>query len=133
MGDAMTIGQLAKAAGVNVETIRYYQRRGLVAEPRKPAGGYRRYSAEAIAQIAFVRRAQRLGFTLEEIGRLMRLAERRGWRETLQIARRKHAVIEARIVELDRIRHELAGLIAKAARRKGREKCPLIAALAAGE
>ena len=65
--DAMTIGHLAKEAGVNVETIRYYQRRGLLEEPEKPIGGHRRYPRVALDRIAFIRRAQKLGFSLAEV------------------------------------------------------------------
>ena len=63
----LTIGRAAAAAGVNVETIRYYQRRHLLDEPSKPLGGYRRYSSETVKRVRFIKRAQTLGFTLEEI------------------------------------------------------------------
>ena len=69
------IGALAEAAGVNVETIRYYQRRGLVEEPNKPMGGHRRYSASAVKRVVFIKRAQQLGFTLEEVKALLRLED----------------------------------------------------------
>ena len=71
MRKGMTIGQLAAAAGVGVETIRYYQRLGILATPAKPFGGQRRYFDATLKQIAFIRRAQHLGFTLEEINGLM--------------------------------------------------------------
>ena len=71
--ETMTIGNLAKAAGVNVETIRYYQRIGLVDEPDKPAQGYRRYPASIIDRIRFIKRAQELGFRLNEIIDLLSL------------------------------------------------------------
>src|SRR5688572_7473329 len=74
MQEAMTIGRLAKLAGVNVETVRYYQRRGLLREPSKPAGGQRRYAPAVAQQIGFIRRAQQLGFSLEEVKSLMDLA-----------------------------------------------------------
>ena len=67
----MTIGRLAKEAGVNVETVRYYQRRGLLEEPQKPAGGHRRYQQSTLDRIAFIRRAQALGFSLAEIESLL--------------------------------------------------------------
>lgn len=69
----LTIGKLAKIANVNIETIRYYQRRGLLDEPPKPLGGHRRYSPEQAKRVSFIKRAQALGFTLEEIGRLLSL------------------------------------------------------------
>ncbi len=63
MNEELTIGRLAKAAGVNVETIRYYQRRGLVDEPYKPLGGHRRYAPSAVSRVRFIKRAQQLGFS----------------------------------------------------------------------
>jgi MerR family mercuric resistance operon transcriptional regulator len=123
----MTIGRLAKAAGVNVETVRYYQRRGLIGEPRKPPGGQRRYSQQVLREIAFIRRAQQLGFTLEEIGSLMKIARSGTCREARLIAEKRYAVVASRVAELERMRRELAGLIA-ACRRKG-TSCPLIDAL----
>lgn len=72
---ALTIGRLARSAGVNVETIRYYQRRGLVREPPRPVYGYRHYPAETVTRVRFIKRAQRLGFTLREIGELLKLSD----------------------------------------------------------
>jgi MerR family transcriptional regulator, mercuric resistance operon regulatory protein len=69
----LTIGRLAAAAGVNVETIRYYQRRGLLKEPMKPLGGYRNYPAEMVKRIRFIKKAQALGFTLENVAGLLHL------------------------------------------------------------
>ena len=65
--NSLTIGGLAKAANVSVETIRYYQRRGLMDEPIKPANGHRRYAPDAVKRVRFIKRAQVLGFTLEEV------------------------------------------------------------------
>ncbi|TMG91576.1 MAG: MerR family transcriptional regulator [Betaproteobacteria bacterium] len=73
MTDSITIGRLAQAAAVNVETIRYYQRRGLVGEPVKPLGGHRRYPPEAVKRVRFIKRAQNLGFTLDEVRGLLAL------------------------------------------------------------
>jgi MerR family mercuric resistance operon transcriptional regulator len=128
MPETMTIGRVAKAAGVNVETIRYYQRRGLLNEPRKPPGGHRRYPVAVLRQLAFIRRAQQLGFTLEEIGRLLELADGRRCRDARLIAEKRHALVTSRIAELDRMRAELENMIeACKARTKG--DCPLIEAL----
>ena len=71
----LTIGRLAQSAGVNVETIRYYQRVGLLKEPEKPAYGYRHYPPDTVARIRFIKRAQQLGFTLEEISELLSLGD----------------------------------------------------------
>jgi hypothetical protein len=73
MRTELTIGKLAAAAGVNIETIRYYQRRGLLDEPPKPFGGQRRYPLAMAKRVRFIKRAQALGFTLSEIGALLRL------------------------------------------------------------
>lgn len=125
----MTIGGLAKAAGVNVETIRYYQRRGLILEPNKPAGGHRRYSQAALERVHFIRRAQQLGFTLEEVGGLLDLADGKNCREVQQLAERKLEVIESRLAELARIQARLRELIAACAANTGPGPCPLIATL----
>lgn len=75
-GRALTIGRLARAARVNVETIRYYQRRGLLGTPRKPPGGVRHYPEEELARLRFIERAQQLGFSLRDIRELLALGER---------------------------------------------------------
>lgn len=128
MAAALTIGRVAKAAGVNVETIRYYQRRGIIGEPRKPPGGQRRYPEAVLGQIAFIRRAQQLGFTLDEIGRLLAISAGRASREALALAEKRYAVIESRLAELERMRRELGALIASCRRKRSSD--PLIDALA---
>lgn len=107
----MTIGRLAKAAGVHVETIRYYQQRRLVDVPMRPAGSVRRYGPEAIERLAFIRRAQDAGFTLQEIAELMRLNEAPGCRGARALAARKLEQIEARMTDLARMRRELRSLV----------------------
>ncbi|HEV2398205.1 MAG TPA: MerR family transcriptional regulator, partial [Candidatus Sulfotelmatobacter sp.] len=77
MSENLTIGILAKHSDVNVETIRYYQRRGLLQEPSKPSGGFRQYPQESVKRVRFIKRAQMLGFTLEEIQGLLALDERK--------------------------------------------------------
>ena len=106
----MTIGRLAKAAGVNVETVRYYQRRGLLREPHKPPGGHRRYSPTVVGQINFIRRAQQLGFSLEEVKSLLELAEAKDCRDARGIAEQKVESLAARIAQLDAMRRELKRL-----------------------
>lgn len=125
----MTIGRLAKAAGVNVETIRYYQRRGLIAEPHKPQGGHRRYPAGAVGRIAFVRRAQQLGFSLAEVKDLLQHADGRNHRETRRIAERKHATLDLHIGQLTRMRKRLKALIQRSLEADGKGFCPIIADL----
>ena len=129
MPGEMTIGRLAKEAGVNVETIRYYQRRGLIEEPQKPAGGHRRYLPSALRRIAFIRRAQTLGFSLAEVESLLKYSDGRSWKETRQIAERKFANLNLHINQLRKMRDELKSLIDKSRDGKGRGSCPIISAL----
>jgi len=131
MTEELTISRLAKAAGVNVETIRYYQRRGLLYEPRKPLGGHRRYGTEAVKRVRFIKRAQRLGFTLEEIKSLLLLEDGQSCRETRLLAEQKLAVIAARIDDLSRMQRALNDLIARCAAGKRPRSCPIIATLSA--
>ena len=109
-GRPLTIGRLARAAGVNVETIRYYQREGLLAEPEKPPQGYRVYPWETVARLHFIRRAKQLGFTLREIRDLLSLDEGH-CREVRQLAREKAAEIESRIRDLDSMLKALHSLL----------------------
>lgn len=129
MRDAMTIGRLAKAAGVNVETVRYYQRRGLIGEPSKPPGGQRHYPAATVQRLGFIRRAQQLGFSLEEVKRLLELAGGDRCREARAMAGEKHAVLGARIVELARMRRELQRHMDACGKRRRGEPCPFLEAL----
>ena len=125
----LTIGRVAKAAGVNVETIRFYQRRDLLAEPAKPKGGIRRYSDEVIARVRFIKRAQQLGFTLDEVKNLLALEDGQSCKKTHDLAVRKLAVVESRVADLNRIRRMLKGLIAECEIGSGRIACPIISTL----
>ena len=128
----LTIGRLAQAAAVNVETIRYYQRRRLLDQPSKPLGGHRRYAAEAVKRVRFIKRAQQLGFTLEEVKSLLLLEDGQSCRETRLLAEQKLALIEQRIHDLARMRRLLTSLIAECAKGKRPRSCPIIATLSAG-
>lgn len=125
MAAELTIGRLADAAGVNVETIRYYQRRGLLDEPVKPLGGHRRYPAEQVKRLHFIKRAQTLGFTLAEVGVLLRLDEGRRCAETRALAARKLALIEQKIADLAAIQKALAGLVQQCDAGDGGVNCPI--------
>ncbi len=129
--NSLTIGQLAALAQVNVETIRYYQRRGLLDEPSKPLGGHRRYAVETARRVRFIKRAQQLGFTLEEVKGLLRLEDGQSCRETRLLAEKKLEQIEARIDDLSRMRHMLKSLIAECTAGKRPRSCPIIATLSA--
>jgi MerR family mercuric resistance operon transcriptional regulator len=128
--EQLTIGRLARAAGVNIETIRYYQRIGLIDEPVKPIQGYRHYPATTIERIRFIKRAQDLGFNLSEIADLLSLKHRE-CEEARMIAENKHADITRRIRDLTAMQGELAKLI-DACRENinGQDRCAIIETLA---
>lgn len=130
MRNELTIGRLARAAGVHVETIRYYQRRGLLSEPDKPWSGYRRYPMEMISRIHFIKRAQTLGFTLEEVAGLLRLSEASACAETRDLATRKVALIERKLADLAAMRAALVGLVAQCDASQNESACPIILTLA---
>lgn len=123
----MTIGVLARRAGVNLETIRYYQRRGLIATPRKPLGGVRRYDAGALANLRFIKRAQQLGFTLKEIGDLLELGAG-ACAQTRSLAEARLADIELRLIDLKSMQQTLKRLI-KACRAGREATCPIVESL----
>lgn len=129
----LTIGTFAKAAGVNVETIRFYQSKGLLTEPDKPLGGIRRYGAADVARIRFVKSAQRLGFSLDEVAQLLRLEDGTHCSEAAEIAARRLADVHARLADLARMEAVLSQLVGRCHGRKGNVSCPLIASLQGGE
>jgi len=128
MGE-LTIGGLADEAGVNVETIRYYQRRGLMPEPDKPAQGYRRYDATTVKRVRFIKRAQALGFTLEEIGGLLKLDEAHACAETRELASHKLQTIETKLADLVAMRKALTALLCQCDAGAMKGNCPIIHAL----
>ncbi len=130
MDSNLPIGRLAAKAGVNVETIRYYQRRGLLSEPEKPLNGHRRYPAASANRVRFIKRAQVLGFTLEEIAALLRLDAAHACGETRDLATRKHQLIEQKLADLTAMRNALAKLMRQCDSRDGTGACPIIDALA---
>jgi DNA-binding transcriptional MerR regulator len=111
-GDGLRTGELAERAGVNVQTLRYYERRGLLAAPRRPSG-QRRYPDSAVGLLRTIKGAQRLGFTLAEIEELIALSEhRRGTGELRRRAQAKVAEVDARIDQLRRVRQALLAVVA---------------------
>jgi len=126
----LSIGGVAKAAGVNVETIRYYQRLKLLEEPARPPGGVRRYAEAAVARVRFIKRAQELGFSLAEIHRLLRLGDPQSCGEARALAAEKLALVESRVADLQRLRGVLQELIGRCDRRRGKIACPIIESLA---
>ncbi|QFT86700.1 Mercuric resistance operon regulatory protein [Halomonas sp. THAF12] len=128
----MTIGGLAKATGVHIETIRYYQRRGLLPEPERPPGGIRRYGAADVARLTFVKTAQQLGFSLNEISDLLRLEDGTHCREASALAEHKLQDVREKIDRLQRIETVLTELIHRCHAERGDIACPLIDSLHAG-
>ena len=121
----LTIGRLAKAGGVGVETIRFYQRRGLLATPTRD-GGVRRYGAEDLRRLRFIRQAQAAGFTLEEIRELLALDAGQDRRRARELAQARLRAIEAKIGELEQARDSLRRL-ARACGKGEEGACPLLA------
>lgn len=120
-----TIGGLAKAAGVGVETVRFYQRRGLLAEPARPAGEVRRYAESDVRRLRFIRSAQAAGFTLNEIKELLDLDSSDDRARARALAQARVAAIDEKIAELRRARDALEAL-ATACAGKRRGPCPIL-------
>ncbi len=124
----LTIGKLAQSANVNVETIRYYQRVGLLKEPNKPMTGYREYPADYVARIHFIKHAQQLGFTLKEIIKLLLLDEHH-CDDVRQFAEQKRAQIEIQTHNLNAMHEVLDHLIENCLKEHSTEHCSIIDAL----
>ncbi len=124
----LTIGNLASACGVNIETIRYYQRLGLISEPPKPVSGYRVYTQETVTRVRFIKRAQQLGFSLQEIDELLQLSE--GACQDVRIrAEAKRQQIEAQIRDLMALRTTLDNLIDACHNENDSINCPIVQSL----
>ncbi|RMF78684.1 MAG: MerR family transcriptional regulator [Nitrospirae bacterium] len=125
----LTTGALARAAGVHVETLRYYERRGLLPEPPRRPSGYREYPESAVGLVRFIRRAQALGFTLREIEELLTLREATDCTAVRRIAEQKLQDIEGRLRDLERLRAALAELTRRCREEGGPGRCPVVEAL----
>jgi MerR family mercuric resistance operon transcriptional regulator len=125
----LTISRVATEGGVNVETVRYYQRLGLLEEPPKPVGGYRHYPEEIVKRIRFIKRAQALGFSLEEVAELLQLDVADACAKSCDLAEHKLIVIDQKMAELAATRRALAKLVAECDKKSRRGACPIIAAL----
>jgi MerR family mercuric resistance operon transcriptional regulator len=128
----MTIGELATAAGVRISTLRFYERRGLLTPSARTAAGYRQFTADDVARVRFMRRAQVLGFGLAELALLLGLSARRTIRrhDVVALGATKIAEIDQRIADLQRMRRAIAGLLAQPCLDLD-GPCPIIASLAA--
>lgn len=128
---APTIGALAQAAGVHVETVRYYQRRGLLPQPPRQRGSYRRYPPDAAARLRFIRHAQKLGFTLDEVAELLQLADGSDRAAIRRVAAARVAQLRQRIADMQAMAGVLDGLIAACAHDGAAPCCPIIESIAA--
>lgn len=129
--ESFGIGQLARRAGVGIDTVRYYERNGLLGPRSRLASGYRRYGSLELARLRFIRRAQGLGFKLGEIKTLLALSAQRDVAKVKTSAAEKLADVEARIAALVRMRDGLATLIAACPGHGKAEDCPILRALGA--
>ena len=124
--DAMTIGQVADAAGVGVETIRFYHQRKLLPLPAAKRGAFRVYQEEHAARIRFIKRAQELGFTLKEVQDLLKLNDGTGHRQARALAQAKLAEVERKLKDLQRMRRTLKSLIHECEHTGAASPCPII-------
>ncbi len=129
---SMKIGELAHRADVNIDTVRYYERQGLLPAPQRLVSGYRNYEQPDVARLRFVRRAKALGFTLVEIRELLALSGRRedDMGDLKTAATEKLADVETRLAELTRIRDGLRTLVTSCPGHGALEQCPILNALA---
>ena len=126
---SLTIGSLAEAAMVNLETIRFYQRKGLMPEPQRAQGSIRRYAGSDLARVRFIKSAQRLGFSLDEIAELLKLDDGTHCREARKLAELKLVNVREKLADLQRIESVLDQLVGRCASARGAVACPLIASL----
>jgi MerR family mercuric resistance operon transcriptional regulator len=125
----LTIGALAIQAQVGVETIRFYQRKGLMREPERLLGSVRRYGQQDLGRVRFIKSAQRLGFSLDEIAQLLTLEDGAHCNEAREQAELKLADVRAKLVNLQRIETALVDLVDRCCAARGNVRCPLIATL----
>ena len=121
----LTISHIAQSAGVHIETVRYYQRRGLVSLPPKRARGFRYYTPATASRVRFIKRAQALGMSLKEVQRLLKLDAKGACTENRSLAVEKLALVEKKLLELTRLRDVLQGLVAACDKPHG-ASCPII-------
>lgn len=125
---SLTISRVAKLSGLGIETLRYYQRIGLIAEPPKPAQGYRVYDPTILEQLKFIQRAKQLGFTLAEIQELFAL-DASACDQTREIAQHKLELIRQKIAALQAMAHELEQLVDACQKDAAHTGCPIIKSL----
>ena len=129
--ETLTIGKVAKQAGVNIETVRYYERQGLIPEPPRRASGYRQYDTGFVKRIRFIKRAQTLGFSLKEIVELLelRIEPNTACDDVRLQAEQKIIDIEQKIETLQRMKQVLDELVVACNHREPTSECPILATL----
>ena len=129
--DTLSIGQVARKAGVGVETVRFYEREGLLEEPPRRASGYRQYSDQVVKRIRFIKRAQQLGFSLKEITELLllRVDAQTSCEVVKQRTEAKIAEVEQKLVELQRMRQALLQVASLCIGRGPTDRCSMLDAL----
>ena len=131
--ESMGIGNLAKHAGVGIDTVRYYERSGLLTPSQRLASGYRRYTSLELARLRFIRRAQALGFTLNEVRELLALSAKRDVARVKRSAQAKLDDVDGKIAALQKIREGLATLVAACPGHGRAADCPILQALGGEE
>jgi MerR family transcriptional regulator, mercuric resistance operon regulatory protein len=126
----LTIGETARRSGCNIETVRYYERIGLVPKPPRSGGGHRLYGGNTVSRLAFIRRARELGFAIGDIRALLGLVDRRAanCREVKHIAEKQLGAVQARIGDLRQLERDLEGMISLCSGRRIPD-CPIIDSL----
>jgi MerR family transcriptional regulator, copper efflux regulator len=129
--DGLTIGKVARGAGLAIDTVRYYEREGLLQKPARTPSGYRQYSVDAVARLRFIRQAKELGFSLREIKDLLslRMGAGRSCGEVKARAERKLTDVDRKIAQLKRVRQALAKLATECSGRGPTSECPILEAL----
>jgi MerR family copper efflux transcriptional regulator len=127
--DTMAIGKIARRAGVSVDTVRYYEKNGLLAPTARLASGYRRYDEAQLRRLRFIREAQKLGFSLRDVRELLGLSRQRDVTRVKRAAEKKLADVEARIAALERVRDGLGKLVAACPGHGLASDCPILRAL----
>jgi MerR family copper efflux transcriptional regulator len=127
--ETMGIGKIARRAGVSVDTVRYYEKNGLLSPASRLASGYRRYDDLQLRRLRFIREAQKLGFALRDVRELLGLSRQRDVTRVKRAAEKKLADVEARIAALERVRQGLGKLVAACPGHGLASDCPILKAL----
>ena len=123
-----TISKVAKELSINVETVRFYERRGLITQPSKPEVGYRHYSRDTVNRIRFIKRSQELGFTLDEIANLLSLNDK-PCSQVQKLAEQKLSAVKEKMADLQRLEKALNGLLVQCDNNEDDNRCPIIESL----